>query len=568
MKVIDNTKSYLIENYKLLVYIACTVGLVWIDVWRSIGTGAQWALAINCTGICVFLMTISRIDLKDFLKIPYIIWSVFCTAGAYPAYMHFKPGTDYDASVAMAIINVWLFGLIAIWLIFHISYIGKSLKERSVSPAFFVVWFLFMALAIVSVNEAHWPLWFLIMMGGFYLFPIDKKGLEEMMLGITDGILVAFFWIQSRAFLYRPYDGDRRYMGHFNNVNVNAMFFLVVYIAWLARLGYVRRKEKVNKLECLICFVFAGSMWDFTLLTLSRSTLLTFVLITIVYLMVEEIITFKNGIKGFFIKGVLLFLVFVSMFLPVYACCRYIPALRHHPIWYGDYSEERVHSWDPIDSEKYTSLKEFYEGMIGKTVRTIKEVDEDFAEGTKAEEHIDIRPLPDIPLEVEVISKDSVGFVTEYSDGVKPGSDAQHPLMTEYSANHMGQGFLGGRRYIYRYFISGLNFFGHKESFPEVYLSGYEYYGHTHNSFLQIAFCFGVPAGLLFIIMVVGSQIGTIINAFKKKRGLQWAELLPLLLLSIFAIDGLFEMTALLGKFMFIGVFISIIIMIRPVKEC
>lgn len=561
--MIVNLKKSIIENYRLLVYITCTVVLFWIDVWRSIGTGAQWALAINCTGICIFLMTICRISLKNLIRIPYIIWSFLCILCAFPAYMYFKPGTDYDSSVAMALVNVWLFGLIAIWLLKNVESIGISLKTGTTSAVFLVIWFLFIAFAIVSVNEAHWPLCFLIMMGGFYLAPIDKKGLDELMLGITDGILVAFFWIQSRAFLYRPYDGDRRYMGHFNNVNINAMFYLVVYIAWLARLGYARRKEKVNRLECIICFIFAGSMWDFTLLTLSRSALLTFVLITIIYLFLEEIFTFKNGMKGFLIKGVLLFLVFVSMFLPVYACCRYIPALRHHPVWYGDYSEDRVHSWDPIDSEKYTSLKEFYEGLIGKTVRTIREVDEDFAEGTKAEEHVDVHALPDIPLKVEVISKDSVGFVTEYSDGVKPGSDADHPLMTEYSANHMGQGFLGGRRYIYRYFISGLNFWGHEEPYPEVYLSGYEYYGHTHNSFLQIAYCFGVPAGVLFIMMVVGSQISIICRAVKDNNGLRWAGLLPLLLLGIFTVNGMFEMTALLGKFMFMGVFVSIISVIR-----
>ena len=74
----------------------------------------------------------------------------------------------------------------------------------------------------------------------------------------------------------------------------------------------------------------------------------------------EEVVTFKKGFKGFFTKGVLLFLVFIAMFLPVYGCARYIPALRHHPIWYDDYSEEKVHSWDPIDSEKYTSLDEFF----------------------------------------------------------------------------------------------------------------------------------------------------------------------------------------------------------------
>ncbi len=569
MNMIQKLKKVFLDNYRLLIYIACTVGLCWIEIWGSIGNGAQWALAINCTGICVFLMTVCRINVKELLKIPYLIWTVLLVFGSYPAYLHFKPGTDYDTAFAVMIVNVWLYGIIFIYITFNISDIIKRIKTgsdgrkgSSISP-FFAIWFLFFVLSIISVNKAFWPVWFLIMLGGFYLFPMDKKGLDELMLGMTDGVLVSFFWIQGRAFLYRPYDVDARYMGHFNNVNVAAMYFLLVYIAWLARLGYARRREKTNKLECVICFVFAGAMWDFALLTLSRSSLLAFVLITLIYLVVEEIITFKKGFKGLLIRGLLLFLVFVTMFLPVYACCRYIPALRHHPVWYGDYSEEKVHSWDPIDSEKYTSLQEFFYAMIGKTVRTVKDVDPDFAAGTDFEKLNDKFTLPDIQIEAEIVSEDPMGMILEYSDGVEPGADRDHPVLEHYTGNYDGQGIMTGRTFIYRYFIKQLNLLGHEEAFPSVWISKYEYYGHTHNSFLQMAYCFGVPAGILFVILMVGGQIMIIVRSLRQKTGLEWRYLFSLLILGVLSINGMFEMTVLLGKVILILSFLSLIVLVR-----
>ena len=560
----NHKKIYGIYSFRLYVYILCTVGLCWIGVWRSIGNGAQWSLAINCTGICIFPMILCRIDFKSLSKIPYIAWTAVSAIGAYPLFNYLKPGTDYDFAMAVAVLNVWLYGLVAIWIF---SSIIKRGFIKSSCTIFFLIWLFFIVFAIVSVNEAFWPVWFLIMIGGFYLTPIDKEKIDELMLGITDGILIAFFWIQGRAFLYRPYDVDPRYKGHFNNVNIAAMFFLIVYVGWLARLGYARRKQKVNRLECCICFLLAGAMWDFAILTISRSSLLAFVLITIMYLILEEIVTFKNGLKGFISKGVLLFFVFIMMFLPVYGCVRYIPALRHHPIWYEDYSEEKVHSWDPIDSDKYTELDEFLSKLIGKTIRTIKEIDSDIIEGTPADELVDVVALPDMPIEAEIVSKDSYGFILEYSDGVEPGSDFDHPLMEEYSGNNIGKSFLSGRLSIYRYFIMGFNLWGHKEAYPGVYLSKYEFYGHTHNSFIQITYCFGMVAGAMFIFLILGSQIMIIIKSLKNDNGLLWRELLPLLLLSAFIINGMFEMTAMLGKFMFIAAFLSLIVTVRRFSE-
>jgi len=87
---------------------------MWTGVWRDIGSGAQWALAIYFIGLCVFPMIICRFELKDFLKLPYFIWIILFLVIVYPLYSYLKPGMDYNAQILCALINVGLYGVAAI----------------------------------------------------------------------------------------------------------------------------------------------------------------------------------------------------------------------------------------------------------------------------------------------------------------------------------------------------------------------------------------------------------------------------------------------------------------------
>lgn len=47
---------------------------------------------------------------------------------------------------------------------------------------------------------------------------------------------------------------------------------------------------------------------------------------------------------------------------------RYLPAVFHHPVWFwGEWSEDKVHSWDPWNSEKYVDIDELLETAVGRT---------------------------------------------------------------------------------------------------------------------------------------------------------------------------------------------------------
>ena len=85
---------------------------------------------------------------------------------------------------------------------------------------------------LFSVNENIWPAWFAIVFGIFYLTDFDKQSIDNIYISIVDGIIIGFFAIQGMALLFRPYDMVR-YVGLYINPNINALFYLVSYTAFL-----------------------------------------------------------------------------------------------------------------------------------------------------------------------------------------------------------------------------------------------------------------------------------------------------------------------------------------------
>ena len=531
----------------------CTVGLCWIDVIRNIGNGAQIGFTSNLIGVCVFPMIVMRFKAKDFLKLPNLLWLILFAILAYPAYRAMDIGTDYNGQIASAILNIGLYGLV---LIRMLHYLFKEHKEnlKKMSPVFWL-WSGLLVFCIISRNEAIWPLWFAVMMGAFYLAPADRKTYEDTILGIVDGVIVSFVWIQSRAFLYRPYDVYPAYRGHFNNSSVNSMFYLYVYMAVLVRLAYAVRRQKKSKLECALLFILACSMWDFAYLTASRSALLAYAVITIVYLVAEKIKTKNGSIKKFMISGLSMFLVFVLMFVPVYACVRYIPALRHHPVWYGDYSEDKVHSWDPIDSEKYVTLEE----ALGKVLI-------DKIKKSLSVSYI-VKPYFIVCSVVKWTDMPGGQYVYEYSDGVEPGTDLHHkvfivesrPENIQYGYEHMG--FLGNRRYVYKFFIEHLNLMGHKPVHQYFYID--DIIGHAHNSYLQISYYFGIIAGLFFLALSIYGPVYIFRKRWNGEVKDRWVYLYPLLFLTGYFTFSIFECPTFLGEYLFTGFFLCLLPIMR-----
>ena len=548
-------------DYKRIVYTLSMVLLCAVAFTRAAGGGDWWNLAVSCLGFCLFPIVVARFGIKNFLKIPYLIWLVISIPVASVIIYKYYYSALHRMAFAAWVIECVFYGLILIRIItLYIKKEMKSLFEKrnylfSIAIGFFI-W------STISVNKAIWPLFYGIFFYGFFLAPSDEKDNECLFVSVCDSLIIAFFVIQSFAFLHRPYD-QLRYVGAFTNSNVNGMFYYCVYLGWLGKYLYLQKNEKPKALR-VIHFLFACAMWSFVLLTISRSSLLAFFLTTIVFLLLGELMILKKGfLKGFLLKGICMLCVFALSFPLVFVCVRYIPALRHHPIWITEYSEDFVHSFDPWNSEKYTELNEFggyfFErfdfnqidtkgGMITEentmdenqaASRNVSERNiETIIKGVSYEASKEISSEKtevlleiasnDINLDEEILSTDSAaepvvvnGTVISYPDSVRPGTDEAHPAYT-YEEYKGLEKILGIRKYIWGYYLRNIMILGCKEEYPTAFILPWYRVPHAHNSYLQITYCFGIPSGLLFIGISLYSLIFSFAYTIKNKDKTPW----------------------------------------------
>ncbi len=531
-------------------------------------------------------MILCRFKIKDFLKLPYLIWLIVFLAFSYPIYKYFAPDTDYKFQTITAVINVGLYGTILIRMISYLL-IEKAVSFKKLSIVFWL-WLVFLLLCILSKNEAIWPIWYFVMFGSLYLTSFSEKDRLLLTRAISDGLIVFFFWVQIRAFLYRPYDTGARYYGHFTNPNVNGGFYLFCMAGFLTKSwimthsAFVKKNTLFSKITKVLFFLLTISLFDFAFYTGSRSAFLGVSFMTLMYLLTEMISSkYRNivKIKQFLAKGLLIFICFIILLYPVYACARYIPALRHHPVWYRDYSEYKVHSWDPIDSPKYTTFENAVgSGMISYLRRLLTNHSSSGINSICLFFTFDHMPLINVILNTAIPSEsiDYYGgtYVLEYEDGVMPGTDENH-LAYIFGVDENGKTigysqmpFPNERRVIWKNVIQRLNLWGHSELYPEFYVG--QRIGHAHNSFLQISYCFGIITGVIFSLIIVWGIKISFMKALEYSQfeydtlveseicSLSASYVLPMVYLSGFFVSGLFECNVFTGQFLFSGLFMVV----------
>lgn len=537
-------------DWKRIIWTACAFGLMIVGEMRAVSYRWAWLLAINIIGILVFPMISMRFDYKDFFRPVYYIWTGLCLIMAYPLYLFIMSLDRFDKLAAtdmIAVLDVFLYGLIAVRMFFY--FFDKNEQKKKKRPTLFAyVWVAMMAFSIVSVNQTFWPFWFLIMFGSFYFAPITEDDKERLVISLVDGILLGFFVLQGYAFLRRPFD-ELRYNAMTDNCNVAGMFYVLCYVAWLVRLSYIRKKEG-RKAAYWIAFFISAAMWSFVCLTISRSAIVAFLIISVIYWIAEEIFVYRNRLKGFLKMGILMFALFVVSFLPVYCCVRYIPGLVGHPKYfpYQGYSKtEMVQPNDPIDSDKYTSLSEFFDGFFGRF---------DYEEWSEyqAEQEIDTDNEGQIAFTLKADGERALAYI----DRVTPGTDEYHP---GYVRTHYGTigNIIGIRKYIYKYFLEETRFFGTPERYPNRWITKDFQAFHAHNGYIQYFYCFGIIPGTLFLFVSIAVPAWIFAGYKKKKEKLPWYYMLPMLGQTAFFLCSLTECPTIVGHYMFILYFVCLL---------
>ena len=534
-KVLDKLKDSVFK--KKILYTLCFVALCVIDQIKGSADGRTQMIAVNCTGFVMAVIILSAYRLRDFVKIPYLVWTAIFLVGGVFAYMWGKENYPYQGRWITGILNVGIYGFLVIRLIYRFV-VEKAFPKMN--RGLFFVWCAMMLGMIISRNDSLWPLWFFVMFGCFYLTDYSKEELTALFEGLVNGLIIGFFLIQGAAFVFRPFD-IIRYKGMYANPNINGLFYLLSYCAFLCK-GYELKQKNAKIIWRLLTVVLAGSLYGFALLTQGKTTLLAMVVLTLIMLVFGALQSNKNRIKSFLGQGICLVLAAVLSFPLVFGCVRYLPALFHHPIWYeGEYDVAKVHSFDPIDSEKYVDWDEVLESSFGRILW--------FVDFSKDEES---KAMDVVPAQAESETLQSETVIVSRGSG----EYEEDPLLTDKKDYNNP---IRIRTSIYEYYIKKLNYWGHTEGENGVWLTHRQFIPHAHNIFLQIAFNFGIHVCVMFVFLI--GRILYLTFVAHKVTGCKEIKYLNVVVCGItiaFVLFGIFEIDWHVGQNIFTLFFVGL----------
>lgn len=477
--------------------------------------GSTWAWTVNMMGVIIGTILIITDGVRNYFRKEYLVYTLASLLLLPLAYYWWQGHQTliYRDKLLSAICNVWILGLCYI----RIAYMRKDICKRmkASNNVLFVLTVILFIYMLVSKNEDIWPGWFLLLYILIYCWKISAEEKKRVLNGAVDGIIISFFLLQGLAFVFRPFDNEHfRYCGIYSNPNMNALFYNIVLIAFLFRL-YQLRKEHAKIWKRIACFLFAAALVAFSILTVCKTGWIAELLCLILYVVVVDIGELKLRARSVAAR-ILVFGTVVCICVPVvYTPIRYLPPLFHHPIWYeGEYAEWKVHSWDSIDSDKYVSFGEVM-GAVSSRLRP-------FTEKMFSEKKYPYRAYAE-----EIMDPTGIHVGPWYFAFDNPETQI-------YSS------YLGRAATWYYYLFNG-KMLGHSNLDGHYTGIGTSYTWHAQNAFLQIWYYYGIPAGILFLIVSFWTFAMSVKKAWKSSGIVKEAATFVMLYLALFMLFGLFE---------------------------
>lgn len=474
----------------------------------------------DCFGVLMALILFTHYKWSDFVKykLPYLIWTGFgLTAGtAVTCYVVSKRFSYLFADTIIIALGIFLMGYCVIHTI--ISFFIEKKRPKLYMPLF-IIWTVMMILMIFSRSEYLWPECYFVLFLCYYLTDRTQEQRRNVTLGIIDGIILGFIVIQAHSLLFRPYD-IVRYMGNFCNPNHNCVFLCFCLAAILSKILFLK-KEKAKKPIIIFFLLLAEACYSFIFMTISRSGYLATFFITIVFLILYCRTVSK---KIFFRMGILLSSLFIVIMPLTYLAVRYIPTIHPHVLFYFQegYSEDRVHSWDPRNSEKFISFEEMIQTALGRFKETENNYNQLFGQQPNPEVLL-IRTAsvsPTLPREVILQAGETL------ASNKIPALDGE------------GNNAFVVRYTIYKWYWDHLSLLGMPYDEQGFQLTADHWIQDTHNIYLDYGINFGIPVMILFTVFIWYGIGRLIYNSCKQINVTKMSCLLITLVPPIF---GLFE---------------------------
>lgn len=367
--------------------------------------------------------------------------------------------------------------------------LGKKISSQVVThkqqALYCVLWVLFGLLMYANRYEKVWVFTATLPFLAFVFAPDSFLEKCRFLRNFNNGILLSFALVTLFCLLHRPhhYWMLSRYGGIFHTVACTGMYLAVVFGAALAKL-YGKLKARRNMLVfCLPEYFVTACTVGFILLTMSRTAFLT-TFVTVAALVALTAAVYRKSARRILAELGVLAVVCLVSFPMVFTAVRMVPAVVNDPVRYDLEYQDRsfmIYEGDPIDSDKYMTVRRFFSTFFGRFQTTENENEEADAGGT------------------DDLCWRETGVLAYTGDGLAglgAGRFSMDDTDADTSSEKEGRNDVSNGRFeIFRYYLEEIGFQGHPLMGPE------DRYGHAHNSYLQVAYNFGAAAGIVFLVL-------------------------------------------------------------------
>ncbi len=442
-------------------------------------------------------------------NVPNVIWSIVAVfVGKY----HIANHSDHIEHIKTATNDawvIWVIGLLLIQIIYRIIK-GEWRRIKDINWIVMGLTLVFWICCIIFANGRQWPavLCITFMIWIFIYLTSDNK--DKILEIICNGILLAFAGTVIFCLYRRPYQYYMltRYGGIFFTATATAIFYVVPAAAALTKILVAIKENSRRKL--ILSSAMFGIIVAYLGFTASRTGIVAFAVMVLFAFLIpcvgnnKEIL--KKQLKGFGIVSISVIITFVMSF----SATRMIPAMAGNPLYFwfeqpnAFISDDTPWNGGEKLGEKYIDIQKCMEMLFGRLLVIEEEPEE------SADAGYDLGPLlvSTEEIAVETISDDSV---TQYANG---------------------------RIEIYQAYIEQLNINGH-DTMAANDANGQPIM-HAHNSYLQVAYDFGILVGILFLILCMVIFVAALKKVIQRKNEEKHSDLLLLLVVG-FGVASVFE---------------------------
>lgn len=442
------------------------------------------------------------------------IWLAVASIGGVLYCLQAQDGQPlYLAKLTIAVVMIW--GMVVIQLFRGFT---KEIWIRLNKPYFFC-WVAFILCTYVFRYEKTWVFTASLPFLAILLYNFSAEEKKCLLQNLAQGILFSFWMITFYALCHRPYHYwiYYRYNGIFHTVACTGLYLSVVIGAAIALvLGKWKNRKRITGVALYELFTLVVAV-NYVFFTMARTALLA-VAVDMVLVMLLSVYGYKKSFLRMCQEGIILVLCMVLSFPFVYTVQRMVPAMVNKPEYHRIEDHDRefaIHEGEAWDSDKYMTIERFFEMFTGRVSVS--------RESAVVDENMDLL----------------ASLVTDHIQVCMQAEETSEGTSEETSdASFEKTDISNGRLDIFKLYLSKVSWKGNEGASLEDEAG--ELIAHAHNSYIMVAYNFGLVGGILFLLLC-GWTFLLSIKFFIQKGKKTGVYLVPFSLIIIFGFTSLTE---------------------------